>query len=780
MNSLDRIKVLGRLHDGEFAGRQAELDRLCELAKEPLSSNLLVAGAPLTGKTELLRETYDRLFNQTGQCVPIYYAANSASRRASRFPIDYLIQFLLQFIAFRQSNPKILRSTNCSLAAAAQMAAAQDYSWIRLIIESIRQAETSHDNEGLLRAVQTAPHIASSHSGLSLFIMLDDFHRLAADGHRTQSHQSDIRAEFATTLLTAGLEGGLGNEEQHRPLYALCGLRRPLLGMLPPKGEIFEHLQVMTVPPLAEGSLEQLISATASRLGLQVSDSARELMIQQLDGNLFYIRSILAAAADRGTALKSFIEFERLYTEELINGRLGHYFDSLIREAAIDPRDRRSVVEILAMVTGSESAVPIEMVTERIAAQNQSVENLLANLHDIELIDINLGSIRRSEDPVLSDYVRSRYCDEIAGWRRPIAGYQLLGEKLKASYGLMISRYNRAVAGQLVKMLLGFDFQSIPASLLNHRLFEDLYSGASRVQARESVDLESDRLRLPQIVSVSDLGSGEKSGVGWRLFNATGFEGGVYSDANEVVWIIALINSNTPVNADTLQIVDSRLRAAAENWRRERVLPGWSENRGASTERPLAPGPEARFVRWFVSKEGFAQGAVESLFGPAPFTSNYSNLDLILDYLLKIGRVEAATPAGREFELVIPIQAEAELIAAKTAEQIARKTDFDQESINQIKTALIEACLDTAERAAESDSSIRLHFTAADDRLTIVVSSKGTRFGELDDQAAALPGNTWRARGMQIIKTLMDDVRLERSDDGSALVMTKLLRRSED
>jgi serine/threonine-protein kinase RsbW len=124
------------------------------------------------------------------------------------------------------------------------------------------------------------------------------------------------------------------------------------------------------------------------------------------------------------------------------------------------------------------------------------------------------------------------------------------------------------------------------------------------------------------------------------------------------------------------------------------------------------------------------------------------------------------------------------LIAARTAEQIARAADFDQEAINQIKTALIEACINAAEHGDSPDRKIHQHFAIDDNKLIITVSNTGKTFGRAEEQStpsvAAQPAKGARGRGLQIIRALMDEVEFERTDDGARLVMTKYLKRPID
>jgi serine/threonine-protein kinase RsbW len=283
----------------------------------------------------------------------------------------------------------------------------------------------------------------------------------------------------------------------------------------------------------------------------------------------------------------------------------------------------------------------------------------------------------------------------------------------------------------------------------------------SRVQVRRALDEEPDRVRLPQIVLVHDTGAGEQPGLTWRLFAASGFEGGIYSESNEVTWLIALVNSKEPLDVEMLNRLDQRLESAQRS----------------SKEK------SSRAIRWYISKEGFSAVASERLSSLRAYRSTFSQLDLIHHYLIKLFGGDQAKPAS-EFELIIPVYDEAELIAARTVEQIARAADFEQEAINQIKTAVIEACINAAEHSDSPDRRIYQKFAIEDDRLIITISNKGKTFGSINGQSPPLigvaPQSSKRGRGLQIIRALMDEVRFERTDDGTSLVMTKFLKRPEN
>lgn len=732
--------ILSRLSDDEFAGREVELAKVAGLAQagSPRSvSNSLLLGPPRAGKTEILRKSFDRLFNESGEVIPFFFSLRNSCLDPENFARDYFAELLAQFVAFRRNDSSLISSDE-PLEVIARASLSGDSRLTRSMVDSFTRASQSEGASVLVRNALRVPAALAARVGLKALVMIDNWHLVAGN----QLHGEFLRA------LTAG---------QASASYVLSGLQRSIARLIPPEESLFDRLEIIRVETIDEESVERLIRRRAELLGIEISDSTIELMIQQLDCDPFYTRAIIDAAASRGSSLKSFIEFERVYTEEVLTGRIANYLDAALREVVSGSRAGRAALEALALVTEANTPVPIDAVIDRITDHISDAEAMLGRLHSRELLEISYGFVSASGDPVLADYVRAKYRAEIIGAPRPAAGEELLGQKLKESYRLMMSRYNRQVRLQLVEMLSQFDSQNLPASLFDQAAFDSRYRGMSRVQVRRALDDEPERERLPQIVLVHDVGSGEQRGVSWRLFSATGFEGGVYTDANEVLWLIALIDSKEPLDVETLGRLDQQLESAL---RGQRAMP--------------------KAVRWYISKEGFSALASERLPALNAYHSTYSQLDLIQDYLTGLALGGEARPSS-EFELVIPFDDEAELIAARTAEQIARSADFDQESINQIKTALIEACINAAEHSDSPDKKIYQRFAIDGDKLIITVSNKGKTFGQANGQStpsvAAPPAKGARGRGLQIIRALMDEVKFDHTDDGTRLVMTKYLKR---
>ena len=104
---------------------------------------------------------------------------------------------------------------------------------------------------------------------------------------------------------------------------------------------------------------------------------------------------------------------------------------------------------------------------------------------------------------------------------------------------------------------------------------------------------------------------------------------------------------------------------------------------------------------------------------------------------------------------------------------MAKEAGFPPESVNQIKTALIEACLSLAAAESSTDGKIFQRYHLDNDRLSITISNSETGLnsnkGELlvDD-----PNRIWR---LDVLRSLMDSVRLRKLEDGWKIELTRLI-----
>ncbi len=177
---------------------------------------------------------------------------------------------------------------------------------------------------------------------------------------------------------------------------------------------------------------------------------------------------------------------------------------------------------------------------------------------------------------------------------------------------------------------------------------------------------------------------------------------------------------------------------------------------------------------WLVAPAGFTAEASEKMRERNAYGSSRQQIERLTKFL-HTESTTADSPAAQEYEIVIPMGDDTELIAAHAVEEIAKRHSFSVKAVNQIKTALVEACLNATEHSTNSECKIHQKFAFTGDRLLLTISNRGGRF---DNQGAVeiTPDEGRRGWGLRLMQSLMDEVKFEQINDGTRITMTKYLK----
>lgn len=151
--------------------------------------------------------------------------------------------------------------------------------------------------------------------------------------------------------------------------------------------------------------------------------------------------------------------------------------------------------------------------------------------------------------------------------------------------------------------------------------------------------------------------------------------------------------------------------------------------------------------------------------------------EMVMERHLGPGEPDAVT-----FEMVIPMVSDAELVAAKAAEQIGAVMKLKEELVNQLQLALIEACINAFEHSGSYEKKVYLRFTVRPERLEIAIESPGRPF---QPEGPAVAGKDRQGReqkrgwGLKIMKKLMDEVKVESIADRTRVVLVKKIKPEE-
>ncbi|HYG81799.1 MAG TPA: ATP-binding protein [Pyrinomonadaceae bacterium] len=742
--------ILGRVAPEEFVGRERALEQVLRLSQAATSERgLLLLAAPSSGASELLRQAYDELFRRQGDTVPIYFALTRADKTATAAARHFLHTFLLQLAAYRRRDPSLAEAA-ASLNDLMELVAPGDYEWAERLVAAMERVRATEDAQALVRLCLSAPQRAASHGTRPLVLL---------DGLETAAQLNGVEVPLGTEIARALMQSGAP--------YVLGGLRRHLLDVVHGARNGNDFAGALRLDSLADEDARSMVERLARREEVTLNDQTRDLIVQQTGGNPFFITAIIRAARERHVALTSFRNCQQLYVDELLGGRLHRHFSSVLEEIAPAPALRRSLVRVLYESAQNEQGrAPIEVWRKRLNLEPAEFQSIARQLHVRELASVSANFVDAGSDSLVwSDYLRTRYRLEVAAEPRALVVAETLSETLKRAPQTMARHYRREAALGLRELLERFNCQRMPASLFHYDRFSRTHKGMEPDELTAALDAETDLVRLPQVVHAASCAAFyppiEQVADEERAAVAHGFDAGQYSDASEVVWLAAEIESKLEAGRGITEVWCDRLTQVARVCHFQRVR------------------------LWLVAPEGFTPEASELLNEREAYGSSHQQLELLT------ARINAASAAMArqetapdEFEMVIPMGDDTELIAAHTVEQIARRISFPPEAINQIKTALIEACINASEHSLSPDRKIYQRFRVESDRLVVTVSSRGvippglgSQNGENNNGETA-DSRGRRGWGLKVIRSLMDEVEFERVDDGTRLRMTKYLRKS--
>jgi serine/threonine-protein kinase RsbW len=731
--NLQREKILSNLAAGELTGRADEFDTLLRHAKgEGHGAGFFVSAAPALGVSELLRQLYDQLFFEQGEIVPVYFALRRSDKTARTAATRFLQTFLQQMVAFRRADSKIL-DASCDVCELAELALPSDGYWIDRLIETCQTESKLNNDLAFVKSCLSAPLRASA-NGARVFVILDDLHKVEYFTGEIDfiEELNEIFARFEAPFVFAG----------RRRFWS---------------GKTANDLENLQLKPLSFIDSGLLAENLAARYGVPVNDQTRDLIAVQFDGNPFFIKSLFQSAGEKGLALDSFQKVEKLYADEIFGGKIGRFYDAVFDGIAPRAATQKYIVSLLFDAESLEhEKTHLETWQSRTGLADREFFRTMRLLNTGEIIRLTSNLVETmSENLTLSDYVAGRFRLEIVLQNRALTVGETLSEFLKRAPRLMSEFYRKNSAIGLREILGVFDCQEIPASLLDYSRFKNELKGAPNEEVLKELRRETDRITLPQIIytahTVSFYPQFAQVVERYRSAVALGFIESKYTDDDETVWIAAEIDSKLEAKKELAEFWCDRLEMVA-------LMCNFSN-----------------YKIWLVAPEGFSPEAVEVLRGRGAFGSSKKQVGLLVEFLGAKAILGEKLKAN-EYEMVVPMGEDTELIAAQTVEEIAKRHHFAPKAINQIKTALVEACINATEHSLSPDRRIYQKFTVENDKLVITISNRGLRLADKKAEEIA-PDEGRRGWGLKLMKNLMDEVKFEQTDDGTRISMTKYLSR---
>jgi len=144
-----------------------------------------------------------------------------------------------------------------------------------------------------------------------------------------------------------------------------------------------------------------------------------------------------------------------------------------------------------------------------------------------------------------------------------------------------------------------------------------------------------------------------------------------------------------------------------------------------------------------------------------------------------------STAEPREIQLTIPVAPEMEIAATAQVAALGEWMELGRDKIDEVKMAVVEACINAFEHSGTLDHKVELKFRVASESgadggrtfLEVDVLDNGHGFDpsrvtapQIGEKLRAPHKRGW---GLRIIRSLMDDVRIVSGERGTMIVMRK-------
>lgn len=720
--------LFGVCPDGEFFGRAREIDYICRRAADPrrITPGIFLAGRRWAGKTEVLRRVHRSLFLNKADVVPVYYQFKGYGG-ADVFAEDFLKEVIKQRIAFIKRDPSMLKS-EVSLDRIERLLLEDDcYDMVDIIVRH-REARKSGDHTAVLRNAIKAPYLITLHSEIPVYLILDDFHLMP--GMTPGANGSGVMKEVGDVL-------NLGS----CPFLVSSPTRGILEG-----GGLTGSIEAMELTGLDTDGAVSMMAELSRLCNVGFDSEILTIAAKKLEGTPLYMKNIVRSAERSGRNIIALRDFADLYAGELAEGNTGFVLKSSLKLSGIKE------LRVLNECVRTGLATSEEELSGKLGYGVDELKEAIAGLSATGLVDSSFGCIKWSGDGVLRDFIRFTYETRVKGRSVDEVKTSIIRGALKEGYELKGARVRSRMRDEALKALKSFNGQKVPKAFLRNQAFLE--------RSRDGIftpEVKEEEVDLPQIVGCFDTSRWEKGETGMAVVAANGFQNSRYGDSDEVVWIAGIKEAATQVNLGDVENFIRRSLILRENFKTTRI------------------------VRWIAGQAGFTEEARKRADSDGIYTSDMAQLRAIRDSIGKAPGEKKGAGAvfpAKEFEVTLPSAVKAELVAARAVEEIGSGMGFDENSIGQIKAALIEACINAFEHSRVKDSKVFLRFVVGGDRLTIHVENPGADF-----EASSVEGPSRdngrlprkRGWGIELMKGLMDEVRFEKLMGGVKIVLVKYL-----
>ncbi len=748
---------------GAFFGREDELSallRACLDGGRGVGAAVMLSGPPEAGKTSLLLKLKATLLEQPSATVPrpfpFYFAFSKIHSTPSAISGQFLGEYLGQLLSFVNPDGSGVSTSEetCDRLAAFGFPACRE------IVAAHQRHIAAGDGVSAMVNAFSAPFSANVSTVYPVFL-LDDFQFASKiddvpDGAILSILRPFIKAARFPFVLSGSTPGRI-----------TAGLKREGL---------YGAFRVMETAGLSPGAGLLLWNSLCERRDLSVPPDICERIVERLGGVPAYLRMFAEELSFSGAPVQDDIAFENLYAASVTEGGLNRYwkelFESLFPERVVRGRAVRFLKRVLC------DRFPLDTMEGALTlygAEPREGEAVLGAFELKGLLRSEIDHIEFHRDPVLEDFLTWGVERGVMGRSSSQVASGIVHSRISRTATLLSESEQESIRETVKLLMRRWDCREVPALLFDFGKFLDRFGGRGLLEIMIGLEHEPLRIRLPKISAVSR--GYRTDGVGSRFdFDLVGygFLDGDYSVDKMVAWAVDVAPGKTLTRADVEHFENrSRLLALEKAMPPERLhkwlLFGETAD-PAAVELAAASGIHLTHrsqLRLFLNLFGMDEAKLPADPPVEPASSRFSGTVPSFD-------VGVQAPAdSTESTRVLPTKADTERVASRLVEEIAGSASLDTDSIDRLKMAIIEACINVFEHCAPEAAGVRLRCILSNGKIEIFVGEEG----HAGKPGKVTPTGGNHGRGLELMRELVDEVEIE---TGKAGIVIRLVKYVDD
>ena len=734
---------------GDFVGREEELTtllRVCLEGQSGIGASVLIYGPPNVGKTSLLLKLKSDLQSLPGGTAPprpfpFYFSFSKILSHPLALSQHFLQEYLRQLLVFLGEEPQGVFDTDgmCEILVSRGLPQCRDF------LAAHRRYTDAGDGLSALANAFALPFESGNREFYTVFL-LDDFQ------YTIKLHNIPDGAIFS--VLRPYIKSG------HHPMIVSGSSPGHVSSSLKREG-LYGSFQLMEVGGLSAEASRGLWASMFSQRKIRMPERLLDRASARLGRVPIYQRMFCEDISYRNAQVDDEVGFENLYASSVTEGKLNRYWREFFENALPNRAQRARAIKFLKRVMCDQ--FPIDSFEGALSLLGTTPEDggdILAALEFKGLLKSDFEHLQFIADPVLTDFLFWAFERGVLGKGSSQVASAIVQSKisraaLEQGWG---ERERRAEVAK--EMMRRWDCREVPAILFDFGAFREKFGSKGLLEIVIGIQDEPARVRLPKISSVS---TGYRTRRGAPRFDfdlvAYGFADADFSEDSLVIWAVdvALEKTLTP---PAIEHFENRCRLLSiEKGLREDRLRKWILFDGAAD-----PAAVALASRYGISLTHRSQMRLFlNLFGMEE-----------LEREPEARKAPDPTPGAEplEFELVLPMKADTEVVAARVAEEVAAYASLDKDTVDRIKMAIIEACINAFEHSGAESGKVRMRYVLSPEKIELFVQDdgKGFRAGKAQDVSRRNRG--W---GLKLIRELVDEVDIVTGREGTVVRMVKFL-----